>query len=367
MLGIEVKPTPVADYFESEGYKPEVTNGKKHFKQFDSVENETNSLLAGVGLKEITGSAIIDLKGKDALDLLHRISTNSLKDLTKENFKRTIFTNEKGRIIDVATIVNFDDHLLLISSNYHKEKIIKWIEKYVIMDDVQVVDSNGKYVLLGLLGPQADSFMTLICGGLVNDIKPGTFKAVRSESSIFFLAKHLDKKGHFKYYILADPVNAVELIKFMKENKGPYDFNIIGDDAYSAYRIMNGIPSAPNELNDDYNPHETRLLDYVSFNKGCYIGQEVIARLNTYNKVQKYLCGITFEDPLEIDKPFPLFNGSELEAGTVTSTIFSPRCKKYIGLAFINKDYIEEGTELTARSSGKEVRVKVENFPIRKR
>ncbi len=367
MLGIELKPTPVADYFESEGYKPEVMNGKKYFKHFDSVENETNSLLTGVGLKEISDSAIIELKGKDVLDLLHRISTNSLKDLLKENFKRTIFTNEKGKIIDLATIVNFGDHQLLISSDYHKEKVIKWVEKYVIMDDVQVTDSNGKYVLLGLLGPQADSFMTLICGNSVNEIKPGTFKAVRSEGIIFFLAKHVDRKGYFKYYILADPVNAIDLIKYMRENKGPYDFNLIGDDAYSTYRIMYGIPSAPNELNDVYNPHETKLLDYVSFTKGCYIGQEVIARLDTYSKVQKFLCGVTFNEPVDADKPFSLFNGTDTEAGLVTSSIYSVRCNRHIGLAYIRKEYTEEGTELTARSNGKEVHIKVENFPIRKR
>lgn len=367
MPGIEIKPTPVTDYFESVGYIPDIVNGKKIFRKFDSVESEINSLLNGVALREIHNSAVIELKGKDALDLLHRISTNSLKDLEKENFKRTIFTNEKGRIIDLATVVNFGDHQLLISSEYHKEKIIKWIEKYVIMDDVLVTDSNGKYVLLELLGPQADSFITLVCGNSVNEMKPGTFKAVRSEGIIFFLAKQIDKKGSFKYYILGDSVNTVELIKYMKENKGPYDFNIIGEDAYTVYRITNGIPSAPNELNDMYNPHETKLLDYVSFTKGCYIGQEVIARLDTYDKVQKYLCGVMFTEPVESGEPVTLFNGTNAEAGVLTSSAFSARCNKHIGLAFLRKAYTEEGTELIVGNNGSSVRATVVKIPIRKR
>ena len=366
MPGIELKPTPIADYFESIGYQPEIVNGRKIFRKFDSVEGEINSLVNGAALREIN-AAIIELKGKDALDLMHRISTNSLKDLSKESFKRTIFTNERGRIIDLATIVNFGDHQLMISSEFHKEKVIKWIEKYVIMDDVQVNDINGKYILLGLLGPQADSFITLVCGNVVNDIKPGTFKAVRSEGIIFFLAKQIDRNGYNKFYILADSINSLELMKYMKENKGPFDFNFVGEDAYSVYRITNGIPSAPNEMNDQYNPHETRLLDYVSFTKGCYIGQEVIARLDTYDKVQKYLCGITFDETFQVNGPAALFDEKGLEAGTVTSSIFSSRCKKQIGMGYVKRAYTEGGTELLLKNNGATVRAKVEKFPIRKR
>lgn len=368
MPGIDLKPTPVSDFFESLGYQPEIVDGTKIFKKFESVESEMNSIFSGVGLREITNSAVIELKGNDVLDFLHRISTNSLKDLPKENFKRTVFTNEKGRIIDLATVVNFGDHQLLISSESHKDKLMRWIEKYVIIDDVQITDINGKYILLELLGPQADSFITLVCGGVVNEIKPGMFKAVRSEGIIFFLAKLIDATGHMKYYILSDSINAIELIKYMQENKGPFDFNFIGEEAYSAYRISFGIPFAPNELNDLFNPHEAKLLDCVSFTKGCYIGQEVIARLDTYDKVQKYLCGITFKDAVDNGEQFVLFHNDDVEVGMVTSSIYSVRCKRHIGLAYIRKTYADEGTELVAKNNnGKTTTVVVENIPIKKR
>ena len=64
----------------------------------------------------------------------------------------------------------------------------------------------------------------------------------------------------------------------MNSNKGPFDFSLVGELAYNTYRIEQGIPLAPNELNDNYNPHEASLIKYVDFNKGCYIGQEVTAR-----------------------------------------------------------------------------------------
>jgi folate-binding protein YgfZ len=367
MIGVDNKPSPISEYWESLGYKSEQVHGKKIFKLFDSIENEFESLCKGVGLRDASDKAIFEMKGKDVLDFLHRISTNSIKELQKDEIAHTIFTNEKGRIIDVASVINFSDHQLLICSDYHKEKVMRWIEKYVIMDDVVISNMNGRFILLELLGPQADSFITLICGNLVNELKPNSIKAVRSEGIIFFLAKVQDVKNKIKFYILADHVNSVELVKFMYLNKGPFNFNFIGEEAYNIYKIVYGIPSAPNELNDQYNPHEAKILDFVSFTKGCYIGQEVIARLDTYNKVQKHLCGVAFNDSIDEGKNYTLFDENNVEVGVVTSSKYSPQCKKPLGLAYIRKNFSEDGRNLVAKNGNeKSLQVVVKSFPIKK-
>ncbi len=110
------------------------------------------------------------------------------------------------------------------------------------------------------------------------------------------------KEGKKKFLDISGSCSCTEVVKFMVENKGPFDFNLIGEKAYEVYRIEQGIPVAPNELNDNYNPHESKLLNAVSFRKGCYIGQEVIARLETYEKVQKYLVGVEFDEAIDNDK-----------------------------------------------------------------
>ena len=142
-------------------------------------------------LVDLSNIGILELRGKDVLDFLHRISTNSLKDLPKEGIEKTIFTTEKGRIIDAATILNFDDYQILVCSGVNKIKIKNWIEKYIISDDVKVNDTPGKYILFQLMGPQADSFITLICGNYVNNIQPDKFKVINGEGMMFFTAKFL--------------------------------------------------------------------------------------------------------------------------------------------------------------------------------
>jgi tRNA-modifying protein YgfZ len=362
----DVITSPLDDYFVSLGFNIDQTNGKKGFKYFTSPEAEIDSLYNGVGLVDLSNSGILELRGKDVLDFLNRITTNSLKELPKEAIGKTIFTTDKGRIIDTAAVFNFDDYQILFCSNANKLRVKNWIEKYIISDDVKVTDTPDKYVLLQLSGPQADSFVTLICGNYVNLIEPNKFKVINGEGMMFFTAKFIDSKGNRLYWILADIINGQKLVSYLNENRGPFDFNFIGAEAWNSYRIEQGIPLAPNEINDQYNPHEINLLDQVSFTKGCYIGQEVIARLDTYDKVQKQLYGVIFPEPVNINEQFQLFDEEEKEVGSITSSAYSYRFKKHIGLGIIRKGYLQNGAQLTARNSSRSIIVTLSSLPFKK-
>ena len=367
MVELEEKSSPLTEYYESLGYKAQVINGRKIIKSFELIETEVDSLYDGVGLRDISHYGILELKGNDSLDFLHRITTNSIKDLPKEGIANTIFTSEKGRILDFTTVINFEDYQLLFGSPENQAMVYSWIEKYIIADDVKVADVNGKYTVLELIGPQADSFVTLICGNIVNAIKPNSFKVINADGMIFFLLKILDRNEKIRFWLIANIENGQQLVKYMIENKGIFNFSLIGEDAYNIYRIEHGIPSAPNEINSDYNPHEVRLLNAVDFNKGCYIGQEVIARLDTYDKVQKYLSGVIFSNLISENEKFILFDEAGNDAGIVTSTCHSLKLKSYIGLAFIRRDYMQEETVLKAKSeSGNTTGISVKTLPFRK-
>jgi len=367
MFETEVKYNILHSYFEKLSYQPELIDGKKRFSVFDSFEDELHSLNNGVGLRDISDSGILELTGKDTLDFLHRISTNSIKYLAKDNLTETIFTTEKGRIIDTAVILNFEEYQLLICSNIFKDKVKGWMEKYIIMDDVKVSETNGKYSLLEIIGPQAESFMILLCGNSVTEIEPNKFKTIITEGTYFNLARIVEKNKRQRFWILCSPENSIKLVDYMINNKGIFDFNLIGDDAYNCYRVIRGIPASPNELNDQFNPHEANLLDKISFSKGCYIGQEVIARLETYDKVQRNLKGISFDEPVNSDGQLMISDEKGTDAGIVTSISYSQKCGKYIGLAYIKKAYSENGTSLLVKNgNGISYHVTVENLPFRK-
>ena len=261
--------------------------------------------------------------------------------------------------------MNFENYQILVCDRMSKLKVMSWIRKYVISDDVEVNDANSKYNLLELSGPQAESFVTLICGNVANDMEPNTFKIMHTENILFFLIKLPDERGKNKFWFLADFENSKRLIAFMKEYKGVFNFNMVGEKAFNIYRIERGLPVALNELNDEYNPLETGLDDLIDFDKGCYIGQEVIARLQTYNKVQKKLVGLKFSDPLEFNNGAIVIEDNGEEVGKLTSYAISHKLKAPIGLAYIRDSHLTPGTQLSLKlSDNKVVKAEVHSLPF---
>jgi tRNA-modifying protein YgfZ len=353
-------------FFISLGAKTELFNGITHIKNYSSPDDEVYSLNNGVALKFMNTSSIIELKGTDSLDFLHRISTNSMKNLNKEEVKKTIFTSEKGRIIGVSTVMNFESYILLITGIYSKQRTMSWINKYIIGDDVKLSDASHRFNLFEIVGPQSESFLSLFVGDAVNSVSTDSFKVVNADGVLFFLAKVNDENGLYKYWILAEQESGKKLISNMVENKGPFDFNLVGEEAYTVYKIENGIPSDPHELNDLYNPHEARIINLVDFKKGCYIGQEVIARLDTYDKVQKHLVGLCFPEVVETNEKLTLLDEDKNEVGVVTSMAFSPKIKKNIALGYLKKSLAIQGTKLIAKNGTRLMDVVVHELPFKK-
>ena len=363
MIVTEEKNLQLIEYLETMGFSSFPVDGYKIINWYTTLEEELDSLYNGVALRNISHHGIIELKGNDALDLVHRIGTNNVKDLPKEGVKKTIFTSEKGRIIGISTLMNFENYQLLVCDRMSKLKVMSWIRKYVISDDVEVNDANSKYNLLELSGPQAESFVTLICGNVANDIQPNSFKIIHTENILFFLIKLPDEGDKNKFWFLADFENSKRLIVFMKEHKGVFNFSMVGEEAFNISRIERGLPIALNELNDEYNPLETGLDDLIDFDKGCYIGQEVIARLQTYNKVQKKLVGLKFSDPLEFNNGAVVIEDDGEKVGKLTSYTISYKLKAPIGLAYIRDSHATAGTQLLLKLSDNKV-VKAEVHPL---
>lgn len=356
----------IISYLASLGGNVDPVSNGNSIKNFTSVEDEVYSLYNGVALRYLNDFSIVELKGNDSLDFLHRISTNAMKDLAKEEIRKTIFTSEKGRIIGVATVLNFDGYLLLVTGSSSKQKVMIWINKYIVGDDVKVSEASHRFNIFEISGPQSNSFLSIFVGNLSTELQTNSFKVVSAEGVLFFLAKMKDAKGLDKFWILAEQENSKKLVSNMIENKGPFDFSLIGDDAYHIYRIENGIAADPYELNDNFNPHEAKIIDLVDFKKGCYIGQEVIARLDTYDKVQKNLVGLCFPEQIEANEKFSLIDDQKNEIGNITSIAFSPKLKKNIALGYLKKSLAVQGTKLFAKNGTKSLEVMVHELPFKK-
>jgi len=298
-----------------------------------STNNGTSKLISPVTLSSIGVSRshanVLQMVGKDSIDLLHRISTNSLLDMQSNSAKFTILTTEKGRIVDLILVQKIGSaEALVYVSPGQASKIKAWIEKFIIMDDVQVTEVSAIYSMVTVLFSKGYSS---------NDLdRPDSFDGISliCLADPFWKTKHAyrvcGRKEHVERYLLGFP-SITELTA----------------ESYDELRILEGIPVHGKELNEQFNPLEAGLSSFISFSKGCYVGQEVIARIDTYKKLQKSLYGffVNSSERYDLVSDSKIYLREQI-VGVVTSQRYSEMFQKGVALGLLDSDIQESEFEL---------------------
>ncbi|MHC4547977.1 MAG: CAF17-like 4Fe-4S cluster assembly/insertion protein YgfZ [Planctomycetota bacterium] len=258
------------------------------------------------------------LTGRDRVDLLHRLATNSVLGLTPYHGVATCFCTNKGRMIDWTVILDRGADLLLLSGN--PERLSGHIQQYTITEDVTV--RNYMAIEIVVCGAGA-------AGLLGVELEPWAFTDSNYGGVKVQIARIEPLLGE-AYAILAP--DAVALRRILAERGRSLE-----ESDVDAIRVRQGLPAFPNEINEGHNPWEARLDDSISLTKGCYIGQEVIARLNTYDKVKRRLAGLRLERPME--RGDALTKDAD-QVGSLT-TVAGDRA-----LAYLDVELTEPGTAL---------------------
>ncbi len=338
-------------------------NGKGEIEVYSSVEKEYLSLKNGVGIKNSSNKLFLKLYGKDVPDFFHRISTNNVSGLNVNEKIETLFTNDKGRLIDKATMMKFDYDYMLVGSRDENARLHRWIERYIISEDIKI-QSEYDHFLFEVCGPQSESYLTLICGKFIDALDNRRIVNVNIEGLIFKIIKNEFANGSFNYWLFGESSVGKILIEYLLNHVSVFDVQMVGESAYEIFRIENGIPVFPNEINDNYNPNELNLMDYVDFSKGCFIGQEVIMRLDSYDKVQRKLVGVVFEEKPD-NNNYDILISDDL-IGEITSAAYSFRLKRNIGLALVRKNFAVEGKKYKAQNGNENLNITITGLPFKK-
>lgn len=285
--------------------------------------------------------------GKDREALLHRLTTNEMRGLPAGGGVVNIFTNAKGRVVDVVEMFIEDESIFLLASPGRAPVLKQWIEKYTFIEDVRGEDVTAAYGAIALLGADSAAVLKKVFDWNVDDL-PGQYTRALAAGGERVLVQRSGALSPAQFHLILPAAMLLPCWEALLAHTTP-----IGHTAYEMCRIQRGLPAPGKEITDEYNPHEVGLYPFINFDKGCYIGQEVIARLDTYQKVQRQLAGVTFasdgtHDPLLAATPAPIYAGEQL-AGHLTSACFAPEQQCGIGLAVVRK-------QVTAAAAPVEIR-----------
>lgn len=296
--------------------------------------------LEGAALFDENAHGRIRMRGEHAADLLHRLSTNDMKRLQPGQGARTVLTTPIGRIIDLLTIYVQDDSLIAITGPGQGGTVFSHLRKNIFFNDKVTLEPLGRsHGQFALYGPFASALLSQLSDAPMNDLALHSTMRVSIASHEVVIARTLPLGG--AGFRLLIPAEGVDVVHMALLDAGAVTLDAATGDVL---RVEAGYPAVGHELSQDYIPLETDLDDAISFTKGCYVGQEIIARMESRGRRAKALRGLRFTPNEALATPAKLEVEGK-DAGDLTSVVVSPRFGS-IGLGYVRSAHLEGGVSL---------------------
>ncbi len=317
-----------------------------------NIELEFDAATNDVALVDRSRLGRIEVTGADRLDLLHRLSTNNLISLKPMQSVGTVFVTDKGRIVDFVRVLVKEDSLLLVTSAGTEENFMRWIERYTIMEDIKLRVTTEPTAMVSLLGPRAVQ------------VAEKKFEIELRRDSLVEKDGMMILHRHEFETAIVDVIIEGGCAAQLTELLNAAGSTTIGEEAYQTFRISRGMPEHGSELSEAFNPYEVGLRDAMSFTKGCYLGQEIIARLDTYGKVQKTMRGVVLREEDAAPRAGSKMTFSGEDIGTLTSISPMAVHGKRVGLCVVRKDAVSTDNTVGILSDGNVIPGIIASIPV---
>jgi folate-binding protein YgfZ len=272
---------------------------------------------------------LIAVWGKEAGQFLDGLVTNAVKGLEDGGQMLAAFPDAKGRLIAVVRVLRQGERYLFETEATTREAVHQNLFRFTFAGDFFVEDLSDAHVYFEIFGPKQDVYHPEVgerfAGGVAFELPYGA--------------------GYFM------PTGLVDHFRDFLTMKDQNDCQQVDDELYEVLRIESGIPKYGVDMDETTVVPELGLEGLVSYNKGCYIGQEIIARIHFRGHVAKQLTGVVSEPPASAGGQFvgeELTSSAGKPAGKITSATYSPQLDKTIAIAYVRYDYLAPGTDLLA-------------------
>jgi folate-binding protein YgfZ len=334
----------------------------------------------GCGVIDLSSRGRILVSGTEAVQFLNGLITNDMKTLAVNSWMPAAFPNVQGRLIASVRVVRLKDEgsdknispaFLIDTEAATHERVLKTIERFTLAGDFRVTDVTNQTAQLSVKGSKAAEVVRAALGAIVEDLLP------KQSVQIVWPQSNPNGTG------LDQVTNALIVMRESEANEDGFDFVVNADQAASLWdtlrnagarpvgyaaleilRIEAGVPRYGVDMDETNVVTETALDDAVSYTKGCYVGQEIIARIKYRGHVAKKLTGVTFEQEVNVAVGATIQSADGKEAGRITSVTYSPHLGRTIALAYLKYDYLAAGTSVKVISGTEVFEARVTELPF---
>jgi len=319
------------------------TDGKVP-RRYGKVEDEYWEVRRNTGILDLSHLGRLSVTGRDRSSFLHGLLTNDIANLKEYQGTRACLLTPKARVLADMHVHNLSDRLLLDTGESPSNRLKSTLDQFIVTEDVRIEDSTDGLLLLSLQGPKAADMIRQVLRTDVSTLPRNANQALGPSVII-----NHDRTGQGGYDIVI-PRNESESVwqAFLLQGVQP-----VGTDALDILRLEAALPKYGVDLDENTLVLEAGLKDAISFNKGCYMGQETVARATFIGRVNRRLAQIHAKASHGLGSGARLF-GDNKEAGVVTSSVYSPALSGVVGLGYVQKDFAKEGTQIEIVTANEE-------------
>lgn len=282
----------------------------------ESVRKEFRALTSTSGVFDLGSRVKISLGGRDRVRWLNGMVTNNIRDLAAGQGVYAFLLNPQGRILGDLYAYNRGETLVVDTDRQQLEKMLATFDHYIIMDEVEVASLSDKWIAVGLAGPNAEAALKS-AGFQIPDLKPLQIADLAWHEIIASIVRG-EREPYLSYELWIAPEHAGRV----RESLEAVGAVPIGRDALELYRIALGVPRYGQDLRERDLPQETEQQRALNFNKGCYVGQEIVERIRSRGNVHRKFAG--FEVKGLAPAPGTKIQMQAKDVGEITSSAVIP-------------------------------------------
>ena len=326
-----------------ENLDPRLEPGKIPLTYADATE-EYWTIKKAVGLADMSHLGRLRITGKDRVSFLNGLLTNDISQLKENEGQRSALLNSKARVLADLHLYAQPDSLLVDTGESPASHVKEILDMFIITEDVQIQDSSRDLVQLTVQGPRSSQAIKEVLGPEAQDLKQLEQKTLGPSTIIA-----RDRTGQSGYDIILPALEAEPVWHGFLLNGGDLGLNPVGSQALEILRLEAGYPKYATDIDENTIILEAGFKDAINFNKGCYLGQEVVARATHIGRVNKQLVGLEVETKDSVSPRSKLMSDGR-EAGFITSAAFSPGLGRVASLGYANREFAKEGTRVNVQS-----------------
>jgi len=317
----------------------------------EALEREHAAVTQGAGFVPLNRWSTVRVTGRERASFLHNMCTNDIKTLEAGRGCEAFFTDVKGKIVAHVFVLVAEDEVLLITVPGQAERLISHLDRYIIREDVQLAEMSSALAWTLVCGQHASAVVDQLATNASASFSTAWTHArgALGESGIRLVTTDLVWCGGYLIGFASDHAENVRL------RLAEADVAQCTEANWHAIRVESAWPLSGVDFNDSNLPQEVgRDASAIHFRKGCYLGQETVARIDALGHVNQRIVQVRFAGEEAPDAGAELSQG-ERKVGTVTSSTWSPLMKAPLALAMVRRGANEPGSQIQCCGVGGEI------------